>query len=779
MIKHYLTVALRNLWKYRLQSVISIVGLAVGFVCFSTAALWIRYEMTYDHFHRDADRMYIIQVEQPLMDSDVSSITASPLAAHLKETFPEVEESCNTMAIQTTAHFDGKEYRVEQMDADSILMRFFNIRLVAGSLDFLLPGSRKMAVTEEQAARFFGDEEPLGQTVRLSNNEWTVCAVVGGWSKHSNFPFDILVPNRNRPDWSVWGWFTLVRLEKTADSKAFAAKLHAHRIEKDDISHPRMLLTPLTALRYHYPLKETELKYEYILLFACIGALVIICSLFNTLTLYAARFRIREKELALRTVCGASVRSLFLLLSVEFVIIQALSFACGMYFIRLFLPYFRELSGVQLPLSAIYAELSVYAAIIILLSLTVFLLLMILFRRKTLSASIRRARENVSRKISVVLQLVISISFIFCTTVMMLQLRFLHRVDLGFEYKNTASVMIYPFVDLTVQEEQLKQIPEITETLKGYAGLLPKQSRISLRIDSWDDMPQRDTAAVAKNEDPMRAELMQISKEYVEFYNLRLAEGEMRNEQHTVHDIMINEAAAKAFGWTQAVGKHIRMTDEYTVIGVMKNIHSASPVTPVKPEIYGDADNILKIVNMTLYGRSVLFKYREGQWKQCRERIEQLVKKEYPDARMTLVNAEETFDNYLKSESALMKLLGFVSFVCVIISVFGLFSLVALSCEKRRKEIAVRKIHGATMRNILGMFFREYALLLVAGAAVAFPAGYYIMKRWLEQYTKQTDISPWVYAAILSLMAAAIVLCTGWRVYRTSRENPADVLKTD
>ncbi|MDR1454859.1 MAG: FtsX-like permease family protein, partial [Tannerella sp.] len=125
------------------------------------------------------------------------------------------------------------------------------------------------------------------------------------------------------------------------------------------------------------------------------------------------------------------------------------------------------------------------------------------------------------------------------------------------------------------------------------------------------------------------------------------------------------------------------------------------------------------------------------------------------------------------------KLLLFVSLVSIAISMFGLFSQVSLSCEKRRREIAVRKINGATVGKILDMYAREYALLLAVGAAVAFPPGYLLMRRWLEQYVLQTDIPAWIYLAILLLLTCVVAACVGWRVYRASIENPADVIKNE
>jgi ABC-type antimicrobial peptide transport system permease subunit len=145
----------------------------------------------------------------------------------------------------------------------------------------------------------------------------------------------------------------------------------------------------------------------------------------------------------------------------------------------------------------------------------------------------------------------------------------------------------------------------------------------------------------------------------------------------------------------------------------------------------------------------------------------------------TIYNDEEEYDKYLKSENALIKLLAFGSVICILICVFGFVSLVSLTCQERRKEIAIRKINGATTGDIITIFIKEYFLLLLAGAIIAFTTGFFIMQRWLENYVKQTSISAWIYLLIFCAMALVLVLCVGWRVYRASVENPAEVVKSE
>jgi ABC-type antimicrobial peptide transport system permease subunit len=248
-------------------------------------------------------------------------------------------------------------------------------------------------------------------------------------------------------------------------------------------------------------------------------------------------------------------------------------------------------------------------------------------------------------------------------------------------------------------------------------------------------------------------------------------------EEHLTNDeIWLNETAVKTMRWSveEALGKHIINSGgkEKTVLGVFKDIVVNSPVVPVKPTIF-----VRNFENESSNG--ILLRYQPESWVTCKKHIEDLAQQEYPNSNLFLANAEEEYDKYIQSEIMLSKLLSIISLVCILISVFGLFSLVSLTCEQRQKEMAIRKINGATIRDILKLFFGEYMLLLVIGAVIAFPVSYWLMSKWIERYILQTDISTWIYLTIFLALGGIIVLCIGWRVYKASMENPAEVIKTE
>ncbi|MDR1897022.1 MAG: ABC transporter permease [Prevotellaceae bacterium] len=757
MIHHYLKIAFRNLWKYKNQTLISVVGLAVGFTCFAVAALWIRYEMTFDGFHKNSDRIYCVNIPNSFSPTGMSRMGPYPLAGNLKRDFPEIAHAIALYPSSTTIELEEVPHEADVLYIDSSFFGMFDVKLIEGSMDFVIPRSKKAAITREKALQLFGNESPLGKVFKTYEDN-TICAVVTGLPKRSNYPFDILMPLGQNMEMYVFNGHTLVELLPGVDVGTFGKKLSEYK------SPSNMTLTPLTEVRYTDPNIERDVKFQHIIIFSLAGSLLILCTLFNYLTVFVSRFRIRQRELALRIFCGASNRSLFALLSVEFIMSLIIALLLGLLFINTVFSPFCKLSGVKLELSSIYLEALIYITGIILISLLVFLIVLIISRRRTLNAAIRKSNKKLFRRISIAVQLIISIGFAFCTIVIVKQMYYLHNTDLGFAFKNRGSVMITGSeIDMDILNNKMQQIPEITETVKGLAPLIPTFSSYSFGFSEWDDKPEK-----AKQ---ITMERIFISEQYLKYYDIKPIEGEAPSEKDadTKEEIfvLINESAAKALGWNSSVGKSFGK--KYKVKGVIRNIYNSTPTASTNPVFY------CRLTNNA--SPSILFKYNEGTWKKCRGKIEKIAGEEYPNNSFTFFNAEEEYDKFLKSENTLLQILMLISLVCVFICVFGFVSMVSLTCEERRKEIAIRKVSGATVKDILDIFFKEYLTLLAVGALIAFPMGYYIMRRWLEQYVHQTEISAWIYAAILLALILAIVLCVGGKVYKTSRENPVIAIK--
>jgi hypothetical protein len=722
--------------------------------------------MRYDSFLKNADRIYCVSKQNAFSLTGVSRQTMYRLAGYLKNTFPEIVHAVPVIPSfhDTKIESNGGIIPADVVQIDSSFFEIFDVKVLEGNMDFLIPETENIAITRTKARQLFGNESPVGEKISVFSDEYTVCAVVTDLPKRSNYSFDILLPMKKEMRWGwSYGEHTLIELHPGVDVDAFRKKLYEDTIQYGEYSYlsiTKMTLIPITSVRYTDAEILRNVKFQHIIVFSVAGLLLILCTLFNYLTLFISRFRIRQRELALRTVCGASNSSLFTMLSVEFLMSLVIALVTGFICILGIISPFRELSGIRLELSEIYLESSIYIAGVIAISLLAFVVTLAIFRRRTLNTSINRTNRKLLRKVSVVVQLVISIIFAFCTIVILKQMYHLHSSDLGFAIKDRGSISLFSEVDINMLNNKIQQIPEITETVAGCEPLIPQLSRSNYRISEWEDKPE--------NADPVDLEgVVSISKEFIEYYELKTVEGEFAYDRNK--RCFINESAAKAFGWHSAVGKTF---GGFIAEGIIRNTYHLSPTVAAKPSHYS-----ITIGKPQKMKPSILFKFNEGSWKTCKRKIEEIVSNEYPNQFFLIASAEEEYDKFLKSENTLLRILTLVSLVCVFVCIFGFVSMVSLTCEERRKEIAIRKIHGATVKDILDIFFKEHLTLLVVGTLIAFPIGYLIMRRWLENYVLQTEMSAWIYILILLALFMAIVLCVGGRVYKTSRENPINSIQ--
>ena len=772
MIYHYLKIAFRNLIKYKTQSIVSIVGLAIGFTCFALSVLWIRYEMTYDDFHEGSERIYLAGNKFALQGDGFSYLSSSLLADYLDKNCPEVEKACHVMAGSEAEPvlYQKTEYQMMQLNVDSSFVSMFNITVLNGDNQLRL-GKNQIAITDKAAKRIFGDELPIGKQITLPENdhaEMTIVAVVKSWEGHSIYPFDILLPY---PDWEAhWGrqqCHTLFRVYPDTDIKALEQRLAEYKVQQD--SHEQTISTPialLSTLRSTHPQENVNVKLNHVRLFACIGVLVIICGLCNYLTMLITRIRMRKRELALRKVNGASNAGLLSLLLSELILLLVISSGIGAMLLELILPVFKRLSQIDESTSFFYGEVSLYILSLLVMTTGIAAIFVYYANKRTLLDSIRhKSNLHLSGwfyKGSILFQLFVSLSFIFCTLVMMKQLNFLlNSRELGLERHNVGVIVYASGCEKATLAQIVKQTPDIVEHMEEFYTPIPKFLYSTFRVSDWEG--KSDEQQTFNMEDET------INQNFADFFHIEVLEGSMLDDKDEKGAVVINEAAVKAFGWNAPIGKEIN--GEYRVKGVIKDIYYNAPIHPVSPAMFSLQKNNDR--------GHLIFKVKEGTWNKVSQNLQEEVHKVNPDAILDLINMEEAYNDYMKSEDTLSKLLSVVSLICIVIAVFGIFSLVTLSCEQRQKEIAIRKVNGASVKVILNLFFKEYLLLLVIASFIAFPLGYAIMKHWLEGYVKQTSINIWIYAGIFVAMLLIIFISIIWRVWRAARQNPAEVIKSE
>lgn len=760
MIQHYIKIAFRNLLKHKTQTLISIIGLAIGYTSFALATLWVHYEMTYDNFHEGADRIYFVGRRDIVAnESSAFASTYLPFSIHqqLKREFPEIESSCVITYDRISIDSIPDSYMVARVD--SSFMKMFNIEIQeGGTIDFLYSAD-KIAITDAAAKRLYGNTLVIGEKV---NERQTICAVVSGFGEHTNLKYDFLSNLQQTTDASRESYMTLIRLHKGTDASEFHKKLVKVKIEietnqsRTEISK-NFGMIPIT--QYHYRPQNAVIQIHYLKLFALVGFLVILCSLINYLFLFASRLCIRSREINLRKVCGSSLGQIYLMLTIEFLFILLISGMLGMMFIELTLPGFKELSRID---GSVYGEASLFYIAVSILALCM-MSPVILHRKKT-----TKGNRHLFSKFALAIQFCISMLFIFCMIVLMKQISFLRNADIGIERKGVAAINSWEISEeeLAQLNYEIKKLPIVDETLPEACTLIPYSVNVAAVFSNWDNKKEEDT--------PIGFSCIYHTVELARFYGINLKEGEMLNADDT-HRVLINETAVKKLGVKQPLGMRIGM---HIVIGIVKDFHNTAPTEPVQPMMFLQNDNS-GVKGPWCCENNIIIKYEIGQWETIRQNIDSLMELKMPGRRYWLRDAEQEYEEEMRSESMLILILSIMSTVCVLISAFGIYSFVTLSCEQRRKEIAVRKVNGATLKDILGLFAKEYLNILILAAIFAFPVGYTLMKYWLSDYIEQTNISAWIYYVIFFGTALIIAFCISWRVWQAAKQNPAKTIKTE
>ncbi len=794
MLLHYIKIALRNLRKYPAQTAISVLGLAAGFVCLSLSALWMHYENTYDTMHKDYERIYAFQ--DPMLAEKAGDTwhdnrlrARVGLYEKLRDEYPEVEAVAYCTHFANPKTVNGIEAKTLQVD--STFIRVFSLPLVDGDYDFLT-NEKEVAITEEFAQRLFPkDTEVIGNRVSFSYGLIAeVGAVIKDYGEHSIFQFDIVHTGRfhlNKGNFiSMYA-----KVYEKANVDSLIARVDRFSEWNDGANHTATI--PI-AEAHKIGGNFLSLSYEHLRVFLVCSVLMVLCALINYLVLYLIRLRGREREMALRIVNGSTVGGLMVMFLIEVGIVLLVAMAFGLLGTEWLHRPFARFANIQMDYGYIMSRALWIMLAIVAACLVICIAPIAIVRNRTLTG--RNRRGDTFRKASSLVQLIVSLIFIFCTVVMLRQIVFLKNVDWGFNIKGRAQLHVSalkdpnnPFVyadpnnagAATLEKryeiaKRVRQMPMVTSTIErtkdlGANAHYTVGSRMGLSPDDYN-APYYFYMGVWDIGNPA--------------HGFTVLEGTLPREAGwQPNEIVITESVRKALGLEEALGRTVysrnswplnleNARSEFTVVAVIKDLYFESITQDPMPLVflpksaanYGEYDS--DYITIT---------YMPSERKQLENRIHAMMRVDFPNVVYELTISEDTFNKKLESEANLMLILGIITAVCILVAVFGVYSIVTLACAQRRKEIALRKIHGATLADILSIFIKEYGLIVLAASAVAFPIGYMIMKEWVAQYVKQAPIAWWIYAVILLAIVLLIALSVGSRVWRTARENPAEVIK--
>ena len=755
LLRHSLKLALRNLAKYKLQTLISVCGLAIGFVFFALPVSWIQYEMHFDADTPDAERIC-----KPYKNNDDSPSFGYQIYFELENWVNFLKHDSEIEAISLTQRMsvdvssgDKKCDNVRGLWADSAFIKIIQPQLLSGTWNFL-ENENQIAVTEQLAKRLFGTTDVLGKTLILNGTERTIEAVLDN-VEDSNFSFDLWVNDRLK------NGEPLIKLAKGVDIKTFEKKLQKKKpvALMDGLSivdFEQIHLCPLTELHSSPINMEFAVEFTYLRLFAIAGMMVILCALFNYLSVFVVRINMRSREIALRKICGASRWQIIGLFVMEYSLMTLMAVAVSFGLFTLMREPFLDLTGIE---GHLEATLLLYWVGV----WGITCLLLTLFTGYYTRHLVGHWNHHI-HKAALSLQLVISLLTLFCISVLMKQIDFLKHTDLGWERNTIAALRIFDG-DADAIAQQVELLPMVEKVVKHTEPLAFAGSTAASTLYSWEGK-EKDKKAVQLN-------IIENGNEIFSLYRMHLKEGRLP-QAGSVDEVLVNEEMVRSNGIVNPVGKMLYKVHnkDYRIVGVVQDAFVKSPTQPAIPILLKPKQEFIKTNNM-------LVQYKEGYWESFEKQTMEMLEKQFPGAQTSLENTDDHYDELLYSEQLLSRLLSIVAAVCMVISAFGVFSLISLSCERRQKEIAVRKVIGAKRRDIYRIFTKEYLWQLVIASAIAFPVGYAIMRQWLDNYVKQTAISWWVYAGIFCTTAFIVFGCIAWRIWKVARVNPAEVIKSE
>lgn len=788
MLALYLKIAFRNMWKYRTQSLTGIFGLAFAIACFVPALYWLRYETSYDSFYPGSEhiyRMYAVDKQSGNVNKGLSKIYEKKL----REQFPAIEAStvCITGQEENCRTEKVPYVRLRMLYTENDYLSVFPQTFICGDFKHPLQVVDNIVLTETMAVRLFGDpEKSIGQqiqnTIRADWPPYTVTAVVKDPPANSNFSFDAILYSNMVKQFSEigeeqqWGLFFFdlyVKLNPHADAGSFAGQVHDLTSRLGTNANVELQMLPIRDLRHHLN-SDVPFTLNFIGLFVASGILLLFSTLFNFLNLHLDLFRQRIRELHLRMVNGATGSQLIrqMLFEMACSILIAMLLAC--FLVILIRPAFSGLLDIEIGLSQlVLLFLACSAGLMALILLVSFVTFWRLSRQALLPTSEREnTRQPVLRRMAVTLQLAVSVVFILAASIVMMQMRFVSHKDLGFDRNGV--VQLSGFQDYSGKVEAalmqklaaVPQVKSLTDT-----NFEPRHEVPPYYMTNNVEWPGKQ---LSENNSFY---LVPTDDQFAETFRLKLLQGEWWKEGQ-MQKVVLNEEAVRVMGLRNPVGTVIRMPlpednsiVEYEVVGVMKDIHLLSLRNRIQPALFFPSSRLFNI----LYLRLVPSQEMEA----IRSIMEIL-----PEVDVTLADARLTpigdlYDRFNQSEQVGLKMFSVLAVVCLLISLFGIYAVASAATQRRRKEIAVRKVVGAEAGTIVRMFFREYTLQVMVAGVFALPLGYIAMSQWLQGYAYRTNIPGWLLGGVIAGVAAVVLLTVLGQVLRAANSNPAEVVKSE
>ncbi len=773
MFLHYLKIAFRNMWKYKSQSVVNTLGLAFGLVCFTLGWHWLRWETSFDSCFPNAPNICV--VTQTDEDNEVN-YAQYQTARQVVTQVPEIHQT-SWIQKDFTGHFqyDSRALSLNFSVVDSSFVNLFQFEFISGNVAMFKQVPASAVLTHTAAIQLFGDEDPIGKQVQEIIkqiwgepivHEYTVVGVIKDLPEHTNFNFDLLVHAEKPPSSDEYEGVMFCLLYPGTDLKKVKDRLSGISLEKQPGHVGIVSLADMRPLLMSYNMKY---GLPFVRIFTIASLLAFLGAIFNFVSLTFSRTVNRNNEFRLRLTLGSSNGQLTLLLAFEIILSVLIAFFVAVMFIKLMEQPFEWLSGVDT--SGIYGII-IWSGW---LCLTIISLLYLIFHNHLLSHRRIFSSRFVVQRIMCVGQIIIASLFMTIAIVVYAQTKYLTTRDIGMEVDNIVclylGLLTSQEADPQVVKSQLLASPSISDVLVFPEGIIKSPGAAITQV-SWNE----------QNE-PMSCGMSYIPDDrFFDFFKVKLKKGRFINTTDA-RKCMINETAAKQIG-IDTVGIHLTLLGlDFEVVGIIKDLFSGSTHEPTKPAIYihavsySDRPDVPEIMaylpSQNRYYIKVHPSHRSLAW----EQIQQVMNNHHADDLSECAFLEDQLAEIFRQETLTFRLFGILTATSLLISTFGIYAMVSLTTRRRRKEIAIRKVAGAEVIHITGIFAREYLGLVLLANSVALPVAFWLMNRWLQSYAYHIDIHWWVLVAVLVFNIIIVLSTVLGQVLKAANDNPAEVVK--
>lgn len=794
MIRNYFKVAWRNLVHNKVFSAINITGLAIGITCCLLMVLYLQHELSYDKFHRNADRIVRVAMEYSFSGGELSkgNYTSTKVFPAFKRNFPEVEDGVR-MSDRDMLVKSGDKIFLEKkfLWADSTFFNVFTFKLLRGNPNEVLKAPRNVVLSQSAAKKYFGEHDPVGKTLLVSSDqeEYVVTGIAEDCPSNSQIKFDLLGsfssfgPAQEQTYFNA-NYTTYLLLKNEDAITSLQGKIQPFmkkEMVNDRAAFVDFKLEPFTRIHLHSPYTgfEPNSNIRYIYIIAGIAILLLAIACFTYINLSTARSVERAREVGIRKVSGAYRSQVFYQFISESIVVTAIALVLSIGLLAFVLPAFNQVAGKELKFeqvtqTSVIAITLTLALVIALLAGSYPALVLSRFQPiKVLKGSFRNTSSGtLLRKSLIVFQFAISVFLIVSTIIIHGQLHYIQNKKLGYDREH---VLL-----LNIDSKIMKTMDLVRNELKSNPDILyvSKANSAPVNIPGGYSMSRADINK------PMNVKATPIDDEYVKASGIELIAGNDLSPQDVkdanqddysknYYHFLLNESAVKMFGWTpeQAVGQKVFLGEQRPGIikGVVRDFHFASLHTPVGPLVLFPGQwGFTVLVKTTGRDMAGTINFIATKWKQLA-----------PHRPFEYRFMDEDYQKLYESEMRTGNVFNIFSVIAIVLACLGLFGLSAYSARQRIKEIGIRKVMGASAAQITLLLSNSFIKLVCIAFVIASPVAWYVMHNWLQDFAYRIGIKGWVFVLAGAIALLIALLTVSFQAIRAAMANPVNSLRTE